>query len=154
MKINFFLAYEVLSDDNLRAQYDQLGHNSYEQNSRHSNGPGNSGNDGGDFNFDEFFKNFDEAFKQHTRQHEDAHFRAHENAKRQHEKIVRDQHRQQQHGGFFQFNFDDLFDDADNDFFKIHGDGGFGGFGNDFAGFNGFPATDMFNDIHIEKCKC
>ena len=127
-------AYETLSDDNLRRQYDQLGHNSYEQNSRHSNGPGNSGDD--NFNYNKFYENWEEFMKQHN----DAHARAHEQARRHHEKIVREQH-----GFHFDFNFfDDLFDDNEN-IFSIHGQ--------DHNQFNGFPSSELFNNIKIERCK-
>jgi DnaJ-class molecular chaperone len=128
-------AYEVLSDENQRRQYDNIGHNSYEQNSQHSGG--NDGAGGNDFNFDEFYKNFDEAFKQHHQRHNDAHAKAHEQARRQHEKIVRDQQG-------FHFNFDDMFEDGD-DFFGING--------HNHNHFEGFPSSELFNDIQIEKCK-
>ena len=125
-------AYETLSDDNLRRQYDQLGHNSYEQNSRHSDGPGNS-----DFNYDKFYEKWEDFMKQHN----DAHAKAHAEAMRQHEKIVR-----AQHGFHHDFSFfDDLFNDDDN-IFSIHG-------GNDHNHFNGFPSSELFNDIQIERCK-
>jgi DnaJ-class molecular chaperone len=125
-------AYETLSDDNLRRQYDQLGHNSFEQNSRHSDGPGNS-----DFNYNKFYEKWEDFMKQHN----DAHKRAHEEAMRKHEKIVREHH------GFhhdFSF-FDDLFNDDDS-IFSIHGN-------NDHSHFNGFPSSELFNDIQIERCK-
>ncbi|KAK7102292.1 dnaJ homolog subfamily B member 9-like isoform X2 [Littorina saxatilis] len=98
-------AYEVLSDKEKRKQYDMFGAEGPQGNA------GRGGPQGGphfqsNFNFDEFFKGFDEHF-QHHRQHH------------QHQQHHHHQHQQNRfkfsNGGFF--NFDDLFADADDDFF-------------------------------------
>ena len=69
-------AYEVLSDDEKRKQYDQFGESAF------SSGGGNGGPDSSNFkfNFDEFFKGFDSMFKNHNRAHQRAHRNAHARA--------------------------------------------------------------------------
>ncbi|XP_030576088.1 dnaJ homolog subfamily B member 9-like [Archocentrus centrarchus] len=123
-------AYETLSDDKKRREYDQFGHSA-------SSGEGQRG--GGAYDFHQHFKsynfNFDEIFKdyetfgqqQHRHQHHfhsqsnshhkrhfDSHFQAHREAMNEHR-------RQFQQGGFGRGLFDDMFEDLEKMFsFNTH----------------------------------
>lgn len=93
-------AYEVLSDPEKRRRYDQFGEEGEQMN-------GNGNGQGFHFNFDDFFKGFDDAFKSHH----DRHHQHHQNQFKFHFGGGGNGHRAQF------FNFDDLFDDADDDDF-------------------------------------
>ncbi|XP_042259473.1 dnaJ homolog subfamily B member 9-like [Thunnus albacares] len=125
-------AYETLSDDKRRREYDQLGHGP-------SPGEGHRGGGGGgsfnynnfnqhfqSFNFDDLFKDYD-SFGQrhqhhfhshnqaHQKRHSDSHFQAHREA-------MNRQRRQFQQGGAFGGGlFDDVFEDLEKMFsFNSH----------------------------------
>lgn len=98
-------AYEVLSDKEKRRKYDTFGEDGEQSQDGHR--------DFKNFNFDEFFKNFDDAFKYHKGHHYQQH-------STDHQFHSHGPHRPFKftfgNDGRF-FNFDDLFDDADSDFF-------------------------------------
>lgn len=87
-----FSAYEVLSDEKKRRQYDNLGHQAYEENASNG-GAGDSGTNFEHFSFDEIFKKFfpggnsgsgnfhfgfdDDIFDQHQAFHQKVHKNAH-----------------------------------------------------------------------------
>lgn len=127
-------AYETLSDDKRRREYDQFGHGP-SPGEAHGGGGGGGGGDGAynfkqhyqSFNFDEIFKNFD-TFSQHhqhhfhshsqnqahQKRHFDSHFQAHREAMNKHR-------RQFQHGAFGGGVFDDMFEDMEKMFsFNTH----------------------------------
>ncbi|XP_069012931.1 dnaJ homolog subfamily B member 9-like [Embiotoca jacksoni] len=136
-------AYETLSDDKRRREYDQFGHDS-------TSGQGHRPGGGGgynfkqhyqSFNFDDIFKDFDHFGQQqrhqhhfhshshnqaHQKRHFDSHFQAHREA-------VNGQRRRFQQGGFGGGLFDDMFEDLEKMFsFNAHGsrtDGRFQGAG-------------------------
>lgn len=117
-------AYETLSDEKRRREYDQFGHGP-------SPGEGQGGGRGGDFNrdfhsfnFDDIFKDFDHFGQRHQHQHHfhshsqnqahqkrhfDSHFQAHQEAMNRHER----QFRQRAFGGGL---FDDMFEDLEKMF--------------------------------------
>lgn len=142
--VKIAIAYEVLSDRDKRKQYDLYG----DENEQAQQGQDFNGN----FNFNDFFKNFDDAFRQHQRHkhyphaHHNFHH-AHHNFHHAHNKFY--QGYGAGPGGFF--NFDDLFDDAGDDFFdNFHFSGNRGGgmlfdFGGDFF------ADDLFGDDMFGK---
>ncbi|XP_068443186.1 dnaJ homolog subfamily B member 9-like [Clinocottus analis] len=127
-------AYETLSDDKRRREYDQFGHGPLP-------GEGHRGG-GGHYNFNQHYQsfNFDDIFKDsfgrqqhfhsqnqaHQKRHFDSHFQAHREA-------MDRQKRQFQHGGFGGGVFDDMFEDLEKMFsFNAHGsrpDGRFQGSG-------------------------
>nr|XP_040030650.1 dnaJ homolog subfamily B member 9-like [Gasterosteus aculeatus aculeatus] len=130
-------AYETLSDDKRRREYDQFGHGP-------SPGEGHRGGRG-DYNFNQHYQsfNFDDLFKDadtfgqhrhhfhsqnhaHPQGHFDGHFQAHREA-------MNRQKRQFQQGGFGGGLFDDMFEDLEKMFsFNAHGsrtDGRFQGSG-------------------------
>lgn len=121
----FLPAYEVLSNEEKRRQYDQYGENF------DSNG---GGSNGFDFNFDDFFKGFDNFFDHRHSGHagDNSGFKFSFNQG---------------------FNFDDLFSDDDfesdgNGFdFDPFGDFGFGGLDNGFFG-DSLNMFDHFDDVH------
>ncbi|XP_043943350.1 dnaJ homolog subfamily B member 9 [Protopterus annectens] len=100
-------AYETLSDEKKRKEYDQFGHQAV------------NGGDQGDyqrpfsfnFNFDDLFNNdfFGQSHHGHHKKHFDSHFRAHQEA----------QNRHKQHLHEFSFGgglFDDMFEDIEKMF--------------------------------------
>lgn len=117
-------AYETLSDEKRRREYDQFGHGP-------SPGEGHGGGRGGDFNrdfhsfnFDDIFKDFDHFGQRHQhhfhshshsqnqahqKRHFDSHFQAHQEAMNRHER----QFRQRGFGGGL---FDDMFEDLEKMF--------------------------------------
>lgn len=129
-------AYETLSDDKRRREYDQFGHGP-------SPGEGHRGGGGGggnfkqqhqsfNFNFDDIFKDHDSFGQQqqeqqhqhhfhshaqnqaHQKRHFDSHFQAHREA-------MNRQRRQFQQGGFGGGLFDDMFEDLEKMFsFNTH----------------------------------
>ncbi|XP_075967470.1 dnaJ homolog subfamily B member 9-like [Anarhichas minor] len=125
-------AYETLSDDKRRQEYDQFGHGPLPDEGR----GGGGGGGGGDyynfnqhyqsFNFDDIFKDSDTFGQQqrhhfhsqnqaHQKRHFDSHFQAHREA-------VDRQKRQFQQGGFGGGVFDDMFEDLEKMFsFNAHG---------------------------------
>ena len=113
-----FAAYEILSDEEKRQQYDQFGDDAFKQ---------GGGGGGAHFNMHDFFKHFDEAFsgfKNHGR---------------------RGRNSNANHFGFG-FDFDDLFDDSEEDLNEDFGsfDTFFGG----SHGFGGFDMFDgMFESF-------
>ncbi|KAM9327650.1 dnaJ homolog subfamily B member 9-like [Pholidichthys leucotaenia] len=123
-------AYETLSDDNRRREYDQFGHaSSSEESQRDGGGSYNFNQHFHSFNFDDIFKDFDHFGQQqhhfhshfhshnqaHHKRHYDSHFQAHQEA-------VNRQRRQFQQGGAGLF--DDMFEDLEKMFsFNSHGSG-------------------------------
>lgn len=107
-------AYEVLSDEDKRRQYDQLGPRAFENQESRGNGGGGGGGRGAKFNFDEFFRGFDESYQHRRSGH-------HQRAKKQ--------QKMKFGNGFFDFGSfwedDDVFGDMGG-----FGSGSFGGFGN------------------------
>ncbi|KAG7456085.1 hypothetical protein MATL_G00248010 [Megalops atlanticus] len=107
-------AYEILSDEKRRREYDQFGHSAFPSD-------GSRGGDGQhfrqpfNFNFDDIFKDFDIFGQNHARQkkHFENHFHAHQEAQNQHKR-----HFQGSVGGGI---FDDMFDDMEKMFtFSSH----------------------------------
>ncbi|XP_047431367.1 dnaJ homolog subfamily B member 9-like [Mugil cephalus] len=130
-------AYEVLSDDKRRREYDQVGHSSS------SSSSGGGGNDYNfkqhyqSFNFDDIFKDFDHFGQQHQHHfhsHHQAHHQAHqkrhfESHFQAHREAMNSQRRQFQQGGFGGGLFDDMFEDLEKMFtFNSHSSRTEGGF--------------------------
>ena len=131
-------AYEILSDSEKRKQYDQLGHENFEeQQTKFGSGGGAGGF--GNFNFNDFFKQFDESLK-----------------------FFQTGKKQRQNGRGHTFNFgSDFWDDLDNDdLFGGFGNFGFnGGFGDTFInlqdlGFGGdlFGNAGQAHKAHKVSC--
>lgn len=117
------LAYETLSDDKRRREYDQFGHSASS-----TDGPGGEGSGHYNFkqhyqsfNFDDIFKDFD-AFGQqrhqhhfhshnqaHQKRHFDGHFQAHREAMNKQRRVF-------QHSSFGGGVFDDMFEDLEKMF--------------------------------------
>ncbi|XP_043565444.1 dnaJ homolog subfamily B member 9a [Chiloscyllium plagiosum] len=100
-------AYEVLSDEKKRKEYDHMGHQFF-----------NAGNGGHrahsfNFNFDDFLKDFDFdlGHRTHHKKHFDSHFRAHQEGHNAHKFAFGD--RQFPFGGGL---FDDVFEDMEKMF--------------------------------------
>ncbi|CAJ1054983.1 dnaJ homolog subfamily B member 9-like [Xyrichtys novacula] len=136
-------AYETLSDDKRRREYNQFGHGPSPGEGRGGEGGGGGGGGGGgrgggtynfnqhfhSFNFDDIFKDSDHFGHQQTHQHHfhsntqnqahqkrhfDSHFQAHREA-------MNRQKRQFQQGGFGGGLFDDMFEDLEKMFsFNTH----------------------------------
>lgn len=128
-------AYETLSDDDKRREYDQFGH-------RASSGEGQGGGGGGgtydfnqhfksfNFNFDEIFKEHETLRQQHHRHHHfhsnsNPHHKAHFDSHFQAHREAMNRHRTQfQQGGFGTGLFDDVFEDLEKMFsFNTHSSG-------------------------------
>ncbi|XP_068572909.1 dnaJ homolog subfamily B member 9-like isoform X2 [Cebidichthys violaceus] len=126
-------AYETLSDDKRRREYDQFGHGPLPGEGHRGGGGGGGG--GGGYNFNQHYQsfNFDDIFKDsdtfgqqqrhhfhsqnqaHQKRHFDSHFQAHREA-------MDRQKRQFQQGGFGGGLFDDMFEDLEKMFsFNAHG---------------------------------
>ncbi|XP_030621487.1 dnaJ homolog subfamily B member 9a [Chanos chanos] len=103
-------AYETLSDEKRRREYDQSGHSPFfSENIR--GGAGQHFYQPFDFNFDDMFRDFDiYSQNQHTRQkrHFEDHFRTHQQAHGRHKKHFQ--------GAFGAGVFDDMFDDMEKMF--------------------------------------
>ena len=111
-------AYDVLSDDSKRRQYDQFGHSAFGNGG--DTGGGGHGFGGHNFNFNDFFKQFDEQFAHFSSHGGHGGYHGHHNGGEQHQ----GHHQQQRHhfgGGAFGFNFDDLFNEMDSDEFEFFG---------------------------------
>ncbi|KAL8602513.1 hypothetical protein ACOMHN_065385 [Nucella lapillus] len=122
-------AYEVLSDKEKRKNYDQFGDESTQGQAFHSN-----------FNFDDFFKGFDDHFRRHNQHHHQHHHQHHQQHQHHH-------HNAKFGGGNGFFNFDDLFDDADDEIFTSFHFNGQGSGGNLHRGNNiHFSFGDFFDD--------
>lgn len=121
-------AYETLSDDKKRQEYDQFGHSA-------SSGEGQRGGDYDfnqhfkSFNFDDIFKDFD-SFGQHQQQqqHHQHHFHSHSNSHHKrhfdshfqaHREAMNGHRRQFQQGSFGGGLFDDMFEDLEK-MFSFH----------------------------------
>ncbi|XP_005915664.1 dnaJ homolog subfamily B member 9 [Haplochromis burtoni] len=121
-------AYETLSDDKKRQEYDQFGHSA-------SSGEGQRG---GDYDFNQHFKsfNFDDIFKdfdsfgqqQQHHQHHQHHFHSHSNSHHKrhfdshfqaHREAMNGHRRQFQQGSFGGGLFDDMFEDLEK-MFSFH----------------------------------
>ncbi|XP_078272825.1 dnaJ homolog subfamily B member 9-like [Rhinoraja longicauda] len=98
-------AYEVLSDERQRKEYDQMGHRFF--NAGHGSHQTGSFN----FKFDDFLKDFDFSHQAHHKKHFNAHFRAHQEAHNAHRFSFGD--RQFPFGGGM---FDDMFEDMEKMF--------------------------------------
>ncbi|MEE6518240.1 hypothetical protein FKM82_029112 [Ascaphus truei] len=108
-------AYEILSDENKRREYDQFGHDAFT----------NAGRGGSDkpshqsFNFDDLFKDFDffgESPNTKSKRHFENHFRSHQETQNKHRRHFQD----------FSFGgglFNDMFEDME----KMFTFGGFDG---------------------------
>ncbi|XP_062238924.1 dnaJ homolog subfamily B member 9-like [Platichthys flesus] len=136
-------AYETLSDDKRRREYDQFGHGPSAGESHGRGGGGGGG--GGAYNFKQHYQsfNFDDLFKEHHEHHQQQHFHSHNFAQNQeHQKRHFDSHFQAHHEAMNRHNrqfqqqeafgeglFDDMFEDLEKMFsFNAHGartDGGF-----------------------------
>ncbi|XP_041650637.1 dnaJ homolog subfamily B member 9a [Cheilinus undulatus] len=109
-------AYETLSDESKRRQYDQFGDNSAyfsgESQGKHKQGPHQPFT----FNFDDIFKDFDiQSLNRHARhrRHFEEHFRSHKESHSRHKRHFQ--------GGFGAGVFEDLFDEAERMFtFERH----------------------------------
>ncbi|XP_041071411.1 dnaJ homolog subfamily B member 9-like isoform X2 [Carcharodon carcharias] len=100
-------AYEVLSDEKKRKEYDHIGHQFFNA------GSGGHHTRSFNFNFDDFLKDFDFDFghRAHQKKHFDSHFRAHQEAHNAHRFSFGD--RQFPFGGGL---FDDVFEDMEKMF--------------------------------------
>ncbi|XP_038159818.1 dnaJ homolog subfamily B member 9-like [Cyprinodon tularosa] len=129
-------AYETLSDDKRRREYDQLGHAASSGEAFRGSGAG--GSSGGDYNFrqhyqsfnfkfDDIFKDFDpfgqqqrhqHQFHSHNQAHQKRHFDSHFQA---HKESMNRQQRAFQQRGFGGGLFDDMFEDLEKMFsFNTH----------------------------------
>ncbi|XP_029018971.1 dnaJ homolog subfamily B member 9 [Betta splendens] len=130
-------AYETLSDDKRRQEYDQVGHGP-------SPGEGHTGG-GGNYNFRQHFHsfNFDDIFKDFAHHHQQHHHHFHTHAHSQHQahhKRHFESHfqahreavnRQRRQAGFSGGFFDDVYEDLEKMFsFNAHGSRPEGGFHN------------------------
>ncbi|XP_049892563.1 dnaJ homolog subfamily B member 9-like [Epinephelus moara] len=139
-------AYETLSDDKRRREYDQFGHGPSPGEGHRAGGGGGGGGDYNfhqhyqSFNFDDIFKDFDtfgqqhHHFHSHSHSHSQAHQKRHFDSHFQaHRDTMNRQRRQFQQGGFGGGLFDDMFEDLEKMFsFNTHGsrtDGRFHGSG-------------------------
>ncbi|XP_023688471.2 dnaJ homolog subfamily B member 9a [Paramormyrops kingsleyae] len=104
-------AYETLSDDKRRREYDQVGHGSFANEDTGSRSHRQNFHQPFNFNFDDIFKDFD-IFNQnrhaHHQKHFESHFRAHQEALNRHKRPFQ--------GGFGGGVFDDMFDDMEKMF--------------------------------------
>ncbi|XP_069084988.1 dnaJ homolog subfamily B member 9 [Pleurodeles waltl] len=109
-------AYETLSDDKRRREYDQFGHETFTSG---KGGKGSTFQHSFNFNFDEMFKDFDifgDNLNTHSKKHFDNHFRSH-----------REAHSKQRHR-FQDFSFGGgLFDDMFENMEKMFTFDGFDG---------------------------
>ncbi|XP_015251581.1 PREDICTED: dnaJ homolog subfamily B member 9-like [Cyprinodon variegatus] len=130
-------AYETLSDDKRRREYDQFGQAASSGEAFRGSGAG-GGSSGGDYNFrqhyqsfnfkfDDIFKDFDpfgqqqrhqHQFHSHNQAHQKRHFDSHFQA---HKESMNRQQRAFQQGGFGGGLFDDMFEDLEKMFsFNTH----------------------------------
>ncbi|XP_028256609.1 dnaJ homolog subfamily B member 9-like [Parambassis ranga] len=133
-------AYETLSDDKRRREYDQFGHSS----SSGEGYRGGGGSGGSNYNFNQHFQsfnfNFDDIFKdsdpfgQHQHQQHQHHFHSHSHTHNQahqkkhfdshfqaHREAVNGHRKRFQQGGFGGGLFDDMFEDLEKMFsFNVH----------------------------------
>ncbi|KAG5274144.1 hypothetical protein AALO_G00159670 [Alosa alosa] len=101
-------AYETLSDEKRRQEYDQMGHSAF---FREATGGGQ--NFHRTFDFDDMFRDFDlyaQNRHAHHRRHFEDHLRAHQQAQGQ------GRHKRHFQGGFGAGLFDDMFDDMEKMF--------------------------------------
>ncbi|KAL4612742.1 hypothetical protein GN956_G22876 [Arapaima gigas] len=108
-------AYETLSDDKRRQEYDQFGYSQFPGEGMRSENSGSHFHQPFSFNFDDIFKDFDiYSQNRHARQHKhfENHFRAHQEAHARHKR-----HFQGAFGGGL---FDDMFEDMEK-MFTFHG---------------------------------
>lgn len=135
------LAYETLSDDKRRREYDQFGHGPSPGGDHRGGGGGGSNYNfrqhyqSFNFNFDDIFDPFAQHQHQHhfhshahsqnsahQKRHFDSHFQAHR-------ETMNRQRRHFQHGGFSGGLFDDVFEDLEKMFsFNAHSSGPEGSF--------------------------
>ncbi|XP_051545895.1 dnaJ homolog subfamily B member 9-like isoform X1 [Myxocyprinus asiaticus] len=103
-------AYETLSDEKRRREYDQLQHNPFTNEGMNGGGGGKRYNSF-DFNFDDMFKDFDfDSQNRHSRpkRHFDEHFRAHQQSHNRHKRHFQ--------GNFGTGVFEDMFEDMEKMF--------------------------------------
>lgn len=103
-------AYEILSDENKRREYDQLGHEAFTNGGGGRGGSGSPFHQSFNFNFD-LFKDFDffDSHNTRSKKHFENHFRSHQEA----------HNRQRRHFQEFSFGgglFDDMFEDMEKMF--------------------------------------
>nr|XP_046234434.1 dnaJ homolog subfamily B member 9-like [Scatophagus argus] len=120
-------AYETLSDDKRRREYDQFGHGPSPGDGHRGGGEYNFNQHYQSFNFDDIFKDFDDFGQRHQhhfhshsqnqahqKRHFDSHFQAHRES-------MNRQRRHFQQGGFGGGLFDDMFEDLEKMFsFNTH----------------------------------
>ncbi|XP_006642962.3 dnaJ homolog subfamily B member 9a [Lepisosteus oculatus] len=97
-------AYETLSDEKRRREYDQYGHGAF-PNEGTGNGHRHHFHQPFNFNFDEMFKDFDLFTQNHQKKHFENHFRAHQEA-----------HNRNKEFSFGGGVFDDMFEDMEKMF--------------------------------------
>lgn len=106
-------AYETLSDEKRRREYDQLGSNPFT--SEDMGGGGGGQRHSFDFNFDDMFRDFDiYSQNRHARpkRHFDEHIRAHQQAHQQ----AHNRHKRHFQGAFGAGVFEDVFEDMEKMF--------------------------------------
>ncbi|XP_042571360.1 dnaJ homolog subfamily B member 9a [Cyprinus carpio] len=109
-------AYETLSDEKRRREYDQSGYNTFSHEDMNGGGGGQRFHHSFDFNYDDMFRDFDiYSQNRHARpkRHFDEHFRAHQQAHNRHKKHFQ--------GTFGSGVFEDMFEDMEKMFaFERH----------------------------------
>lgn len=135
--IKIFKAYETLSDEKKRKEYDNQSKMPNYANGHHASWQSQNMND---FDINDFFKQYEDQFVKHaqyfTQQHQANHHKQHYDAHNQHHQ---NHHQHHDQFSFHGVNLDDLFHDIDEDEFANFGRSLF-----DFAGHN-------HNHIHVSS---
>ncbi|KAL2093606.1 hypothetical protein ACEWY4_010918 [Coilia grayii] len=114
-------AYETLSDEKRRQEYDQMGHSPFfnEDATAGGGGAGRGGGAGGQhfqtFDFDDMFRDFDFYAQNRHAQHR-RHFEEHLRTQQQAHQQAHARHKRHFQGGFGAGLFDDVFDDMEKMF--------------------------------------
>lgn len=112
--LTYSAAYETLSDEKRRREYDQLGHSVFTNDDMNGGGGAGAGqrfHHSFDFNFDNMFRDFDiYSQNRHARpkRHFDEHFRAHQQPHNRHKRHFQ--------GSFGNGAFEDMFEDMEKMF--------------------------------------